>query len=187
MKNYKNIVEKYSILFQKEGSKNPFALFGFECEIGWYDIIENACYVICANYIRLRNDSIRLTKELENIDETIKQTKRIFPEHSDEQIIENAKKWLATTNEYLEKEKESLPKIAQIKEKFGTLRFYTYGGTEVHQAIADYAENMSSVTCEKCGNAAITYRIGWHRTLCRDHAIETYSKEEVDGYLLQTD
>jgi hypothetical protein len=184
MKNYKDIVEKYKILFETRGSN--FSLFGFECDIGWYDIIENACYVICANYLHLQKDSIRLTKELDNIDETIKQTKCIFPEHSDEQIIENTKKWLATTNEYLEKEKESLPKIVQIKEKFGTLRFYTCGGTGVHQAIADYAENMSSVTCEKCGNAARTYRIGWHRTLCRDHAIENYSKEEVDGYLPQT-
>lgn len=38
-KNYENLVKKYNHLFTK-GELEPFAMFGFECGDGWYDILE---------------------------------------------------------------------------------------------------------------------------------------------------
>lgn len=57
--------------------------------------------------------------------------------------------------------------ILQIKEKFGTLRFYVGSASdEVHYAIS-VAEDLSAETCEQCGNKAKTIQRGWLRTLCK--------------------
>ena len=43
-------------------------------------------------------------------------------------------------------------KIAQIKEKFGGLRFYTYSVTDEIDKIIDEAEKKSFTICEVCGD-----------------------------------
>lgn len=80
--------------------------------------------------------------------------------------------------------------ILQVKEKFGTLRFYLGEGGKtknvavllMHDAIR-YAEDMSAHTCELCGNCSLVgysergieydktvglkfSEYGWRRTLC---------------------
>lgn len=56
--------------------------------------------------------------------------------------------------------------VHQVKEKFGTLRFYIGQGTrEIWDAIDD-ADRESMLTCEDCGAAGIIRRGGWLRTLC---------------------
>ena len=72
------------------------------------------------------------------------------------------------THYYISKDTPSnIPAVGQVKEKFGTLRFYTSGDDIIHNLIS-FAEDMSSVTCEICGKPAKTYRNGWHQTLCPD-------------------
>lgn len=61
---------------------------------------------------------------------------------------------------------------AQVKEKFGGLRFYIDGTDsdnyeEVHQLIAE-AEVLSYKTCERCGQPGEVKGGGWVRTLCDD-------------------
>lgn len=58
----------------------------------------------------------------------------------------------------------------QIKEKFGTLRFYTEGGDEEIYGMIRMAESMSCVTCEVCGSPGKQRHGGWIRTLCDVHA-----------------
>lgn len=70
--------------------------------------------------------------------------------------------------------------IAQIKEKFGTLRFYTAHGDgydgQVYRrimALVQGAEHASSRTCELCGKEAKLKTMGYIQTLCRyphDHS-----------------
>lgn len=38
-KTYENLIKKYNHLFTR-GEMQPFAMFGFECGDGWYDILE---------------------------------------------------------------------------------------------------------------------------------------------------
>lgn len=80
---------------------------------------------------------------------------------------------LATDIEELTKDLplESVPTIAQIKEKFGGLRFYIDGSkpelSEATYKLIGDAERASYVTCEECGAPAETDRSrGWIRTLC---------------------
>jgi hypothetical protein len=58
----------------------------------------------------------------------------------------------------------------QVKEKFGTLRFYldTSLGDEIDALVAE-AEAASGVTCEACGcPGSPRCRNGWYSTLCDD-------------------
>ena len=56
--------------------------------------------------------------------------------------------------------------LDQVKEKFGTLRFYYTGGDNVIDGMVRMAESMSGVTCEQCGNPGERKGGGWVRTMC---------------------
>jgi hypothetical protein len=58
--------------------------------------------------------------------------------------------------------------ILQIKEKFGTLRFYVSAAPEHVLDAIDEAEKGSRVTCEDCGARGKARDDGWIRTLCDD-------------------
>ncbi len=57
----------------------------------------------------------------------------------------------------------------QVKEKFGTLRFYGVGGfTEKQGGMVSFAQALSAKVCEDCGSSEdVKLRSGpWIRTLC---------------------
>lgn len=73
------------------------------------------------------------------------------------------------TIERVLKDDEELAKdfiVVQVKEKFGTLRFYTSPTTDIIHWLIDFAEGMSSKICEECGNPGKTGGRGWLRTEC---------------------
>ena len=57
----------------------------------------------------------------------------------------------------------------QVKEKFGTLRFYYEGGDDYIRGLVSMAESMSGVTCEVCGKPGTTGGTGWIHTACEEH------------------
>lgn len=59
------------------------------------------------------------------------------------------------------------PRASQIKEKFGTLRFYLSHGTDEMFKIADEAEQKSAEVCEECGKKGTLRKGGWLVTLCK--------------------
>ena len=60
----------------------------------------------------------------------------------------------------------------QVKEKYGTLRFYYVGGDDFIDGVVAMAEAMSAVTCEVCGAPGRLREGGWLKTLCDEHAKE---------------
>jgi len=62
--------------------------------------------------------------------------------------------------------------VVQVKEKFGTLRFYYDGGDDKIDGMVRMAESMSAVTCEECGRPGTSTGGGWIRTLCDEHRKE---------------
>lgn len=60
----------------------------------------------------------------------------------------------------------------QIKEKFGTLRFYWYGDLpDLGDQIISAAEHISAHICELCGAPShIRKDSGWWSTRCREHS-----------------
>jgi hypothetical protein len=73
--------------------------------------------------------------------------------------------------DWKEKQGKPVPQVTldQVKEKFGTLRFYYTGGDDYIRGLVSMAESMSGVTCEKCGNPGTTDGQGWISTLCETH------------------
>ena len=59
--------------------------------------------------------------------------------------------------------------VDQVKEKFGTLRFYYTGGDDYVRGLVSMAESMSGVTCESCGNPGKSTSGGWIKTVCEAH------------------
>lgn len=77
---------------------------------------------------------------------------------------------LCTTIERAIEDNEALKSdfiVVQVKEKFGTLRFYTSPTYDVIHWLIDFAEGMSAKICEQCGNPGETGGHGWLRTLCK--------------------
>jgi len=72
--------------------------------------------------------------------------------------------------------------LDQVKEKFGTLRFYYTGGDDVIDGMVRMAESMSGVTCEVCGKPGTSTGGGWIKTVCKEHGGQDYDtlEEELD-------
>ena len=62
----------------------------------------------------------------------------------------------------------SYPRAAQVKEKFGGLRFYMTMGTDEVYGLIDKAEALSRKTCEECGEPGEERSGGWIHTLCNN-------------------
>jgi hypothetical protein len=88
------------------------------------------------------------------------------------------------------KKEEVVPQVTldQVKEKFGTLRFYYTGGDDYIRGLVSMAESMSGITCEGCGAQAKTNWPkaenggigGWVRTICEP--CETKREEQRAKY-----
>ena len=63
--------------------------------------------------------------------------------------------------------------LNQVKEKFGTLRFYYSGGDDYIDGLVTMAESMSGVTCEECGLPGTQTQGGWIKTACAAHRVES--------------
>lgn len=148
-----HIREKYPLIFAER------------CEMsvgdGWYDIID----MLCAN---IQN----------RIDNTAQQ--REWAIKWNEDVNDPDYDWSDKAS-FIEREEREVPALieqvvaTQIKEKFGTLRFYYQGGDEYIRGLEAMAESMTSRICEDCGSpgfARSTEKQRWVRVLCDKHAEE---------------
>lgn len=75
--------------------------------------------------------------------------------------------WSKLVDPLIEQAEKEGADILQIKEKFGGLRFYVSGPSELLRQMIDTAELLSYKTCESCGAPGemrnSTY---WLKTLC---------------------
>jgi hypothetical protein len=76
------------------------------------------------------------------------------------------------------KQSEVVPQVtvAQIKEKFGGLRFYYTGGDEQIRGMVSMAESWAAHSCETCGSPGKSREGGWIKTLCDEHEAERQLK-----------
>lgn len=75
--------------------------------------------------------------------------------------------------DYCNDNKIDYPKVQQIKEKFGTLRFYYYDANkdEHIRKWVSAAEQASETICEKCGEAgSLIVTTGIFQTRCKEHS-----------------
>jgi hypothetical protein len=67
--------------------------------------------------------------------------------------------------------------VAQIKEKFGGLRFYYSGGDEAIDGMVRMAESWAARSCEECGTPGKSRDGGWIKTLCDHHEAERQQRK----------
>lgn len=175
------LLEKYPKLFDCKITSSlpqPFQLFYFECGDGWFTLIDKLCMQI-QGYIDHKRTSRaktiiynRALKKAINGDKTPLLNYYAFGKDITDWVIDRVEKDIE------EKYFRPLPikvrqiKVAQVKEKFGGLRFYydNGDGNGYIDGLVSMAEAMSYVTCEVCGDSGKVRKNGYIRTLCDCHS-----------------
>ena len=160
------IFQKYPKIFrQKDLTPQETAMcWGLSCGDGWYHIIDTLCASIqhVVNYPKEQIEFYHnlITKEREKDEKD--QDKRTLASYEDS---------------LCEYEKQLIDQIeaVQVKEKFGSLRFYISGypaneeATIRLRAYISFAEALSAKTCEICGAPGNANSKGWIKTRCKVH------------------
>lgn len=96
-------------------------------------------------------------------------------------LIYDLSKDLSVLINKLSEEQKELYRAAQVKEKFGVLRYYMANETPEMTKLIMAAECKSAKICEKCGDEGLTrYNpANWLKTLCSKHAKELNFTEIV--------
>lgn len=160
----KYLVTKYEPLYRNRyGDMQTTAMcWGFECGDGWFNIINNLSYMLCADWLQVKKDYDRIKDRLGK--------KRFDSELDDPYNIIVTEEEIHNAKERMNLWYDRTPVATQVKEKYGTLRFYIDGGTDEHYGAIQFAEHMSAVTCEVCGNKGKPNRDGgWISTRCEKH------------------
>ncbi len=155
------LCEKYPKIFRDRNApmNQTCMCWGFDCGDGWFNIID----MLCANI------QSHITNVEQQREHTIKWNNQVNDPDYD---------WSDKAS-FIKREERPVPELIdqvvaiQVKEKFGTLRFYYNGGDDFINGLERMAESMSAVTCEECGSPGTRTTGGWIRTLC-----ETHKKEE---------
>ncbi|MCX7593177.1 MAG: hypothetical protein N2235_05355 [Fischerella sp.] len=163
----KKLVEKYPAIFRDRygNPKNTAMCWGFEHGDGWYHILDILCAMLYKDYNNAKREYERLRRR--------EGTKDYTGTIVDSIRVERAR--LKMKEEY-----EKIPVAVQVKEKYGTLRFYVDRSDHAADDLIHFAELMSEVTCEECGNPGRLREGSWIRTLCDQHALE-------QGYIIDED
>jgi hypothetical protein len=152
-----HIREKYPLIFSQN------------CEMsvndGWFDIIDSLCANIQS---RIDNSADR----------------RKWAIQWNDRVNDPDYDWSDKAS-FIKREEREVPELVeqvvatQIKEKFGTLRFYYNGGDEYISGLVAMADSMSGRICEDCGKPGKRTSGGWIRTLCDEHAHEKEIQDEL--------
>ena len=161
--------------------------WGFECGDGWFQILNQLMGNI-QHHIDWRERQRDLDIKFNEIAVQLKA--------GDSTLFDESMKDMLN-RDFVEKRKQELidlplreikecPQVTldQVKEKFGTLRFYYSGGDDYISGLVSMAESMSGVTCETCGKPGTQTSGGWIKTACKEHGGQDFSESEED-YLKQ--
>jgi hypothetical protein len=72
-------------------------------------------------------------------------------------------------------------RLAQVKEKFGGLRFYADDVPEAGEDLIRKAEGDSYHICEECGEPGKLRAKGWWKTRCANCQTEWVEKHQLEG------
>lgn len=195
----KQLCERYPKLFAQRGKsmQETAMCWGFECGDGWYNIIDKLCANIQShidNHNRGRQFSLEYNQMVEQVQrgdtELFNARYKGYKEEFKEKILRDIQEGKINLKQDIEDEFPQV-EVIQIKEKFGTMRFYTnVGDSYIYGALA-MAESMSAVTCETCGAPGKLFTYGWWHVACDAHRTQDdieweNTKDDEDEHLEDT-
>lgn len=145
--------------------------WGFDCGDGWFNILNQLMGNI-QNHIDWKERQREVVIKFNKIAEQLKAgDSTLFDEEYKDMINQEYKE--NRRQELMEQHPrpvpDSIPQVTldQVKEKFGTLRFYYTGGDDYISGMVSLAESLSGVTCESCGSPSeVQNDGGWMRSIC---------------------
>jgi hypothetical protein len=173
----KKLCEKYPKIFADRYAdmRETAMCWGIATGDGWYNILDHLCSNI-QHHIDWTEKSHQRDVEYNNMvadmkagnfesfDKYMGSMSEDFKEERKEEILEEG---------YTEIRMPCPQVVAeQVKEKFGTLRFYYRGGDDYVGGAVSLAESLTEVTCEACGAPGERGGKGWITTLCQTHRSE---------------
>jgi hypothetical protein len=171
----KLLCEKYPKMMvnRHKNMQETCMCWGFECGDGWFNILNQLMGNIQHHidwkdkqreYARKYNEMATQAKagNFDLFEETMKDS--IDPAYKEKRLAE------IVAGDFRQVP-DAIPQVTldQVKEKFGTLRFYYTGGDEYISGMVTMAEAMSGVTCEECGDPGERRGGGWIYTACDLH------------------
>ena len=151
------LCRKYPKIFRDRyaSPQSTCMCWGFDCGDGWYDLIDTLC------------------SHIQN--------------HVDNQIRQQEYKFKRGEIDPEDYQSEDCFQVvaAQVKEKFGGLRFYVDGADDEVRGMIEMAEGMSYKICEDCGNRGSIRKTDWHRTMC-DPCNETWQARRTESWKKET-
>ena len=168
----KLLCEKYPKMMvnRNKNMQETCMCWGFECGDGWFNILDQLMGNI-QHHIDWKEKQRKWAMEYNEMAAQAKAGNfELFEETTKAQPNDEYKeKRLAEiiAGDFREVP-DSIPQVTldQVKEKFGTLRFYYSGGDDVIDGMVRMAESMTEVTCEECGNVGERRGGGWVHTYC---------------------
>jgi len=144
--------------------------WGFECGAGWFNILDQLMGNIQHHIdwkIKQRDGAIKYNDMAAQAKagnfELFEEDMKALPndEYKEKRLAE------IVAGDFREVP-DVIPQVTldQVKEKYGTLRFYYSGGDDVIDGMVRMAESMTEVTCEECGNVGERRGGGWIHTFC---------------------
>jgi hypothetical protein len=168
----KLLCEKYPKMMvnRNKDMKETCMCWGFECGDGWFNILDQLMGSI-QHHIDWKDKQRKWAMDYNEMATQAKagnfdlfeETMKALPndEYKEKRLAE------IVAGDFREVP-ESIPQVTldQVKEKFGTLRFYYSGGDDYISGMVSLAESMTGVTCESCGNIGERRGGGWVHTYC---------------------
>lgn len=147
--------------------------WGISVGDGWYHVINNGCSLIQHHIDHERKAKANILRYnraiLKAKNGDLSSLRRIFANKDG-----TMSKWSEQNYDIAaaQLEYKPVPEICkqviatQVKEKFGSMRFYYEGGDEYVSGIIDLMENMTSTTCDNCGAVGTKGGGGWISVRC---------------------
>jgi hypothetical protein len=168
----KLLCEKYPKMMvnRNKDMKETCMCWGFECGDGWFNILDQLMGNIQHHIDWKEKQRVGAIKYNEmatqakagNFD-LFEETMKALPndEYKEKRLAE------IVAGDFRQVP-ESIPQVTldQVKEKFGTLRFYYSGGDDYISGMVSFAESLTAVICESCGNPGERRGGGWVHTYC---------------------
>jgi len=155
----KQLCDKYPLLFKDRNAdmRTTAMCWGFACGDGWFNIVDTLCWHLHHKYddAKSRHDYL---------------VTRLGSSRFGEKGAPVTQEDIDEAEAKIDDEAGKVPVAVQVKEKFGTLRFYVQGASEEHYNYISFAESMSGNTCEECGSPGKRLGRGWVYTACETHA-----------------